>query len=247
MLVAVPAVGCSPLNVIGVHTSPTTKRQPAPYPLTFDKDSPKKDKEEIVVVLLPQLAPGTKPDFVTFDRDLASKLAKAMPEQLKGNKDKKKMKVISPTQVDKFKMANPQWKQMSTEEIGKKLGADFVLEIYMDKMRMYQPGSLDNIYEGHAELSVTVYEVGAEESGYKGKYADPAQYPLSFAYPRTGVRDASSVSESEFKKQFLENLTAKIIRQHHVDYMPTSNTGNPRHDADGKYSASLQRAVGTRK
>ena len=46
-------------------------------PLTFDKDSPKKDKEEVVVLLMPQLAPGTKADFVTADRELASKLAKA--------------------------------------------------------------------------------------------------------------------------------------------------------------------------
>jgi hypothetical protein len=220
MLLAVPAIGCSPLSVIGFIFARPDK-MPAEYPLTFDKDSPKKDKEEIVVALLPQLAPGTKAQFVTADRDLATKLSKALPEQFKDNKDKKKMRVISPTQVDKFKMANPQWKQMSAEEIGKKLGADFVLEIYLDKMRMYQPGSLDNIYEGHAEVSVTVYEVGYQESDYKGKYQEPGRYPLTFAFPKTGVRDASTMSASEFKKMFLENLTVEIIRQH-VDSRPSS-------------------------
>lgn len=225
MLLAVPTIGCSPLNVIGfIFAHP--EKQPAPFPLTFDKDSPKKDKEEVVVLILPQLAPGTKAEFVTADRDLASKLAKALPEQLKENKEKKlKMKVISPTQVDKFKMANPQWKQMSAGEIGKKLGADFVLEIYMDKMRLYQQGSLNQIYEGRAELSVTVYEVGAEESGFKGRYPDPEKYPLSFSFPRTGVRDASSMSESEFKKQFLENLTAEIVR-FHVASQPNDDIAN---------------------
>jgi hypothetical protein len=168
---------------------------------------------------MPQLAPGTKADFVTADRELASKLSKLLPEAAKENKDKKKLRVISPAQLDKFKMANPQWKTMSAGEIGKKLGADFVLEIYLDKMRLYQPGSLDNIYEGRAEVTVSIYEVGSDDSDYKGRYPD--KYPLSFAYPKTGVRDASAISASEFKKMYLESLTAEIIR-HHVDSRPSS-------------------------
>jgi hypothetical protein len=214
MLLAVPAIGCSPLNVIGFMFARDDK-MPAPYPLTFDKEGPKKDKDEVVVLLLPQLAPGTSTQFVTADRDLASKLAKALPEQSKENKDKKKLRVISPAQVDKFKLANPRWKQMSAGEIGQKLGADFVLEIYMDKMRMYQPGSLNNIYEGRAEITVSIYEVGEEGGEFKDRY------PLSFAFPKTGIRDSSAISPSEFKKLYLENLTAEIVRQH-VDSRPSS-------------------------
>jgi len=220
MLLAVPAIGCSPLNVIGFMFARDDKL-PAPYPLTFDKESPKQEKDEVVVLLLPQLAPGTNAQFVTADRELAAKLSRALPEQSKENKDKKKMRVISPTQVDKFKMAHPQWKQMSAGEIGQKLGADFVLEIYLDKMRLYQPGSLNNIYEGRAEVSVSIYEVGTEGGDFKDKY------PLSFAFPKTGVRDASAISESEFKKLYLENLTAEIVRQH-VDSRPSSGIADGR-------------------
>lgn len=214
MLLAVPAIGCSPLNVIGFMFA-RDEKMPAPYPLTFDKDSPKKDKEEVVVLLMPQLAPGTKAEFVTADRELATKLAKALPEAAKENKDKKKLKVLSPSQLDKFKMANPQWKQMSAGEIGQKLGADFVLEIYLDKMRLYQPNSINEIYEGRAEVGVSIYEVGPSGGEFKDKY------PLSFAFPKTGVRDASAMSQSEFKKMYLENLTAEIVRMH-VDSRPSS-------------------------
>jgi hypothetical protein len=112
-------------------------------------------------------------------------------------------------------MANPQWKSMSAGDIGQKLGADFVLDIYLDKMRLYQQGSLNQIYEGRAEVSVSIYKVGAEGGEYKDKYQIP------FAYPRTGIRDTASTQESQFRTMFLDNLTAEIVRQH-VDSTPSS-------------------------
>jgi hypothetical protein len=118
--------------------------------------------------------------------------------------------VVSPTQVDKFKMANPHWKQMPAGEIGQKLGADFVLEIELSQMRLYQPNTgTEKIYEGRAEVSVTIYEVGPEGGDFKDRY------PLSFAYPTDRmVRSASAVSESEFKKGYLDSLARKIALQH---------------------------------
>jgi hypothetical protein len=196
-------------------------KQPAPYPLTFSKDSPKKNKDEVVILLLPQLAPGYSREFATIDRDLASSLAKLLPELAKENKDKHKVRVISPAQVDKFKMANPNWKQLAAGEIGQKLGADFVLEIWMDKMRLYQPGSLNAIYEGRAELSVSIYEIGPDGGEMKDKY------PLPFAYPRTGVRSADAIPESEFKKLYLENMAVEIARMH-VDSKPSNTIADGR-------------------
>lgn len=94
------------------------------------------------------------------------------------NKDKKKVKVLSQTQVDKFKMSNPNWKQMGAGEIGQKLNADYVLEIWLDKMRLYQPRSDNSIYEGRAEAFVSIYEIKADGGELKDKY------PLSFSYRR---------------------------------------------------------------
>ena len=50
MLVVVAGLGCSPLNVAGFIFG-RSDVVPAPYPLTFAKDGPKKDKEEVVVQL----------------------------------------------------------------------------------------------------------------------------------------------------------------------------------------------------
>ena len=204
-LAAVFAVGCNPLNMAAFIFG-REQKVPAAYPLTVDKEGPKKDKEEVVVAFLTHSAPGGGREFATADRELAEKLAKRLPEMAK--ECKQKLRVVSPTQVDKFKMANPHWKQMSAPDIGEKLGADFVLEVWLDKMRLYQPASLNNIYEGRAEVSVSIYEVGGADGGLKDRYVH------SFAYPRTGVRDSSALPESQFKMFFFDNLATDICRYH---------------------------------
>lgn len=208
-LLAVAALGCNPLNIAAFMFA-RDEKVPAPYPLAFDKEGPKKDKDEVVVLILPQLAPGYGREFVTADRDLAERLAKALPEMAKENKEKgaRKLRVISPTQVDKFKIANPHWKQMGAGDIGHKLGADFVLEVWLDKMRLYQPNSQNSIYEGRAEVSVSVYETGETGGSMKDRYT------LAFMYPKGLVRDAAAIAESEFKKQYLDALTVEVARQH---------------------------------
>lgn len=214
---AVAAIGCNPLNIAAFMFA-RDEKMPAPHPLVLDKEGPKKDKDEVVVLILPQLAPGYAREFVNTDRELSERLAKLLPEMAKENKEKnnRKLRVISPTQVDKFKMTNPQWKQMGAGEIGHKLGADFVLEVWLDKMRFYQPQSQNSIYEGKAEASVSIYVVG--ETG--GEMKD--RYTHAFSYPKGLVRDASAVPESEFKKQYLDALTVELAR-YHVD-SKASNT-----------------------
>jgi hypothetical protein len=214
-LLGVAALGCSPLQVAGFIFG-RDQVVPAPSPLTFGKDNAKKakDKEEVVVLLLPHLAPGTMPTFYSADRDLATELAHILPEMAKENKDKKKVHVLSPTQVDKFKTANPGWKTMNPVDIGQKLGADFVLDIELAKMQLYQPHTAqERIYEGKADVTVTVYEVGSE-GGVKDSYA------WTFSHPKGMIRDAAAIGESQMKKEYITNLAVEIA-QHHVDHKPT--------------------------
>jgi hypothetical protein len=132
----------------------------------------------------------------------------------KENKDKKKIRAISTTQVDKFKTANPNWKAMNPSDIGQKLGADFVLDVEMSKMRLYQPNTgQEKIYEGRADIAVTIYEVGVE-----GGVRD---YPITFSYPKGMPRDASVMSESEFKKEYIAHLAVEIA-EHHIDHKPAN-------------------------
>lgn len=225
LLAATLAIGCNPLNLAAFMFA-RDEKMPAPYPLTFAKDGPKKDKEEVVVVLLPHLAPGNASrEFVTADRELAERLARTLPELAKENKDKKKIRVVSPTQVDKFKMTDPHWKQMGAGEIGAKLGADFVLEIELAHMQLYRqdmPAS-ERIYEGRAEVSVGVYEVKGDGGDLRDSYS------MLFSYPRGigMVRPAAAVSEREFRQQYVENLALEIA-QKHTDHKASNSIASGR-------------------
>jgi hypothetical protein len=128
--------------------------------------------------------------------------------------------VLPIAHVNKFKMNNPTWKDMHASAWGKKLGADFVLEIHLDKMRLYQPGSSNQLYEGRAEVSVFMYDV-AEGA------AEPKYYVYPYAFPKTGFRDATSIPLGTFKKDFLERLAVELAQQH-IDYKPSSGIAEGR-------------------
>ncbi|MDY3559621.1 hypothetical protein R5W23_000615 [Gemmata sp. JC673] len=218
-VLAVGSIGCNPLNIAAFIFAREDK-VPARYPLAF-KEGPKKDKDEIVVVLLPQIAPGSNnPQFASATHDLADRLAKALPEMAKENKDKKKVKIVSQTEVGRFKSKNPNWKQMSTGELGQKLGADFVLEIYLDQLRLHDPNTR-SIYDGRAEVFVSIYEIGADGGEMKDKY------PLSFSYPKTARSVDSYPSESAFKALFIENLAIEIAKMH-TDHKPSNSIADAR-------------------
>ena len=204
-LVAVLAIGCNPITLPFVLLRPEPKI-PAEYPFR-PKEGEKSDKDdELSVLVLCHHGSGVGYEFAGADRELASLLAKRMPELAKECKDN--LVIIPPTQVDKFKMSNPNWRYMRATAIGKQLGADCVMEVHLGKVNVYQPGSAMQIYEGRAEVAVDVYDVSAEEEEPKHRYV------LPFSYPKTGMIARDNVPPSRFKQQFLERLALDLSRKH---------------------------------
>jgi hypothetical protein len=202
-LAAVFTLGCNPLSTISFLTQ-SDPTKPAEYPLVFEK-GPKKGKEVVVAVFVSS-APGIGPVFAGSEGKLASDIARKLPEMAKENKQK--LVVIDPAQVNQFKMRNPTWKQMHQSEWGKKLNVDFVLDIQLDKMSLYQPGSLNQLYEGSADVTVDVYDVDAGPA--EPKY----NYVYVFKYPRAGMQDATTIPVTRFKQEYLEHLAAEISMKH---------------------------------
>lgn len=210
------SIGCNPLATIGFLTAKDPVR-PAKYPL-IDKDKPKKDQEEVKVALFVSQGTGQSFEFAGADGVIASEMARAIPELAKLNKQK--IAVIPTAKVNKFKMDNPTCKDMHASAWGKRLGADYVLEIHVDKISLYRPGSLNQLYEGRAEVSVFMYDV---ESGT----AEPQSYTYPFSYPSTGFRDATAIPVATFRKEFLERLATEIAEQH-IDHRPSSGIARGR-------------------
>lgn len=215
-LAAIFTFGCNPLATIAFLTHKDTPT-PARYPFV-STDEQKKGKEEITVAVFVGQGSSQSYEFAGAEGTLASEIARVIPELAKENKQK--IAVIPPTAVNKFKFQNPTWKNMHASAWGKALGADFVLEVHLDKMRLYQPESRDQLYEGRAEVSVFMYEV-------KDGVAEPRYYIHPYCFPKTGFRDATTIPLGTFKKSFLERLAVEIA-QYHVDHRPDSGIAESR-------------------
>jgi hypothetical protein len=206
----IATIGCNPLATIAFLTHKDTP-VPAKYPL-IPKEGPKKEKKEISVALFVSQGTGQSFEFAGAESTVASEMARKIPELAKENKQK--VKVIPPSTVNQFKFRNPTWKNMHASEWGKSLGVDYVLEIHLDKMRLYKPGSINEIYEGRAEVTVYMYDV---EAGVE----EPKYYTYPFSFPRTGIRPADAVPVGTFRKDFLERLALELAEQH-MDHKPSS-------------------------
>lgn len=215
-LAVVGTIGCNPLSTIAFLTH-RDEPVPAPYRLR-PAEGEKADKEkEIKVLVLCEHATGVTFEFAGADRELAGMMAKRLPELAKENKDK--LAVVPAAELDKFKMKNPDWRGMRPARIGKALGADYVLDVNVGNVNVYQPGSGRKIYEGRAEVEVEVYDTTAPAAdGPLHHYTHP------YLYPKSGMKVVEDVPLNRFKQEFLERLALELARKH-VDYKQAATIG----------------------
>jgi hypothetical protein len=214
-LAVVMTIGCNPLATFAFLTHRDTPL-PAKYPL-FPKDSPRSKKDEVKVAVFVDPGIGQTYEFAGAPGVVASEMAKRMPEMAKENK--RNLVVISPQKVNEYKMKNPTWNKQNPIVWGKALGVDYVLDVHLTKMSLYQPGNENMLYEGRAEVEVELYDVAAG--------GEPEYYVHPFSYPRTGFLDATTIPVGTFKKKFLERLAVEIA-QYHLDYLPDSGIAEAR-------------------
>jgi hypothetical protein len=211
VLAAVLTIGCNPLQTVAFFLHKDDKL-PAQYPLR-PKEGPKKERdEEITILVLCDRGPGVPQEFASVPNDVMAAVAKRLPEM--GKENKEKYAVVPVEQVNKFKMNNPNWKTLPAAQIGKKLGADYVIDLTIANVNIYQPGSGRAIYEGRCELEAAVYDTAATGPTPKDTYTHP------FVYPKTGMIAADNLPLSRFKQGFVEQLAQEIV-QFHLEHRPS--------------------------
>lgn len=212
-LLGVMAIGCNPLQT-AAFIFHRDQKMPAEYPLR-PKDGEKKDKEkELTVLILTEFSPGQAYELfaVGADKELAARMGKHLADAAK--EDKQKVAVVPPAQLDRFKVQNPNWKTMRPADIGRKLGADAVLDVAVGQVNVYQPGSQNTIYQGRANVDVGVYET-ADPTGV-AKWT----YPHAFAYPKEELRSVDNLPLPRFRMEFVDNLAIELVRKH-IDHKPS--------------------------
>ena len=199
LLIAVLMTGCNLLSLPFFIFGPEPKVEPE-----MKQIGRKEKRDEVTVVVLTYAGPETRPEFIKVDRDLAACIAHEMRKAFQYNEEK--VKVLSPSKVEKFKQDHLNWQTMELADIGKHFAADYVVyvEIDNDTLALYERGSGRELFRGHADYTVTLVNVHDPEDGTERKQ-------FSYNYPgEAKAIHASDTTVILFKQKFLDQIAKKV-------------------------------------
>jgi hypothetical protein len=163
------------------------------------------DKEKEVKVLI--LAAGgleTRPEFLRVDKELSVLLSRQLQENFKNNKEK--VTLVPTSHVEKYKDEHQNWRALPSAEIGKYFEADYVINLTINSVTLYEPGSANMLFRGNAAISIDVVDVskGTEGAIYEEEY--------SIEYPRRGPIPASDSNSNaaQFRLAFLNKMAQEL-------------------------------------
>jgi hypothetical protein len=162
------------------------------------------NKEEVVkVVVLASAGLETRPEFVRVDRDLAGLLTRKLEEGYKNNKEK--VVLVPNSQIERYKDKHPEWRTTAPEEIGAYFDAKYVISIEINSISLYEPGSFNIMFKGHAEISINVTKLGKNDDGpiYQEEYT--CEYPRS-----SGPVPAGDSNTAQFRQRFLQVIARDL-------------------------------------
>ena len=203
MGLAATGFGCGGMNpfLLPYMFSGGQNKTPAEFPLTIP---PKKSEAKVVVFV--SSATGLHPDLAGVDRMLNAELITMLDAGLKANEEK--VLVLKMPRIDEFRADNPNWRSVHPYDIGKEFKADYVIDVEIQEMDLFKPGSRGNWLKGHATITVSAYDISkpAKAAAYKFEYTP--EFPHGREIEVEG-RD-SRVQVSTFRLQFVQRIASDI-------------------------------------
>jgi hypothetical protein len=192
-------MACNPLAVpyfMFVGTDPK-------YDPDFKLAAESKNKPVKVVILtsapLDQRMGG---GLANADRDICVMFAQKLQQGAKENREN--IIVASTSKVQKFKDDHPMWQSLSLEELGKRLEADYVIDLEVNHLSLYEPGSQNTLFMGQASISVAVANVNKPGEGpvFRKEY--------TCSYPASGSKPVSDTNPLKFRRDFLNRVATDL-------------------------------------
>jgi hypothetical protein len=164
------------------------------------------DKEKTVrVLILASSGLETRPEFIRVDRDLSVLLSQQLQEGFKRNKEN--VVLVPTSQIERYKDEHPNWHSMAPEDIGKYFNADYVINLEIESITLYEPGNGNMLFRGKAAISIDVVDLKKAREGpiYKEGY--------SIEYPKFGPVSAAFGDDSnpvQFRQRFLTEVARQL-------------------------------------
>jgi hypothetical protein len=208
LLVAGSTAGCNLMALPFFLLPGMEPKHDAKFKLASD------DKEkEVRVLILATAGLEVRPEFLKIDREISQMLAVQLQEGFKKNKEK--VSIIPTSRVEKYKDEHPNWQSVELDQIGKSFHADYVVNLEINSISLYEPGSSNTLYRGRAAVSVAVVDVHESTEGPKFRHEYTCEYPRA-----RGPIPAGDSNSAQFRQAFL-TLVAKelswLFTSHPVD------------------------------
>jgi hypothetical protein len=206
VMAAPAAIGCGPGTLWHLFGGGKDKIEP-------DQPLPAKDgKKDVTVAILSSASPGLGIDFAGVDRELALMVGRKLVEESK--EEKVKFVVIDQPKVDKYLSTHPNWKVASPGRIAKDLGADYLIDMSVQSLSMFQPDYGREAYSGRSTVQVAVYDADAPDSPLR-EYVQVSSAP---------AKDTASGPPAQYRQWFL-NRVATEIAWRHIPHGPQRELG----------------------
>ncbi|HTU92104.1 MAG TPA: hypothetical protein VMF69_18620 [Gemmataceae bacterium] len=166
-------------------------------------------KKEVKVVLWTYMGLDPREEFIQADRHLAAMLAEEIRRLSEENKDK--VTVVKPSLVEQYKSRHPNWQSLEPEQVGHDFKADYVINLEIGKLSLYEPNAYQQLYRGQTQILVSVVEVEHPD--------DVAHKEFNDRYPNdaTGSLDTYDLPATAFRDKFLQHV-AKRLALYFVDH-----------------------------
>lgn len=196
VLATIATFGCSPSS-LGWLLSDTKAKPDYPLP-------PKAGKKDVTVLVIASQGANqsNNPLFSgaekTFARELGARLVADSADT------KHPIHVIDQTRLDQYKDKLGDWRAVNSALIGKKLGADYVIDCNLEQLSVFQPEDAGEYYSGRAKVNVSVYDTDKPDAVLQS-------YPHHSMQPKKGKL---TLDPSGYLAIFLKRLGAEVAWKH---------------------------------
>ena len=161
------------------------------------------DKKKIVkVILLASSNLQSQPEFLTVERDLTSMLVRRLRDSYQANKEN--VTLLPANKVEQYKDTHPNW-ALDVAGIGKHFKADYVIWLQIDSLSLYKEGSSRMLYQGHANIQVSLYDMTQPD-------AAPQEKAYVTEWPRGSERPVEGTNSLAFQQAFLDHMAKDLCR-----------------------------------
>jgi hypothetical protein len=203
------SIGCNPQSLSAFLMPFSDNNTPPEYKLFAV------DKQITLAIVANFARPEIHPDLQAADAELAELVADTFRKRCADNKHKIKIVPIAQVRSQELKQRQLTGGDISAVEIGKSLKADFILEMNVNYVTIYEKNTYPRMYRGQTDISVNLFKVDAKDGEHK---VFTKEYPR--IYPAgSGPIDASSMSSTMFRRGFLTKV-ANDISKMFIAYPP---------------------------